>query len=59
MDSTCCSQSYIAQKEIFWSHQLMWEQLEQAGYEVDVFAATIVPFPETTLLSSLVGTGKE
>ena len=34
-DSTCCSQSYIAQREVFWSHRLMWEQLEQSGYEVD------------------------
>jgi hypothetical protein len=37
--SSCCRQSYIAQREIFWSHQVLSAKLQKLGYEADFFGA--------------------
>jgi hypothetical protein len=38
MQSSCCTASFTAQREIFYSHQQMFELWESEGYAVDVFA---------------------
>jgi hypothetical protein len=38
--SSCCSQSRISQQEVYHSHARMLQEIERAGFDVDVFGAT-------------------
>ena len=35
--SSCCAQSLVAQRSVYYAHELMVKKMEFAGYSVDIF----------------------